>query len=169
MTRTTPILLALASAALFGLATPASKLLLADFSPLQLAGLLYLGAAIGVAPTTLRRGLPRWPADRLNRRRLLGAVVAGGVLGPVLLLIGLRAADASSVSLWLNFELAATALLGVALFREHLGALGWSGVAAASIGAIVLSIPEGTTGAVAASLVVAACACWGLDNHLTAV
>jgi hypothetical protein len=48
--------LALASAALFGAATPASKALLADLSPFQLAGLLYLGAALGVAPVAWRRG-----------------------------------------------------------------------------------------------------------------
>ncbi len=167
--RFTPILLALLSAALFGIATPASKLLLDDFSPLQLAGLLYLGAALGVAPTSLRGGVPRWPPDRRNRRRLLGAVVAGGVLGPVLLLLGLRAAAASTVSLWLNFELTATALLGVAIFREHLGITGWIGVAMAFAGAILLSAPEGGGGIAAAALVLAACACWGVDNHLTAL
>jgi hypothetical protein len=56
-------------------------------------------------------------ADKHNQLRLLGAVIAGGICGPVLLLIGLRLAEATSVSLWLNFEVAATALLGVLLFR----------------------------------------------------
>ena len=112
-----PIGMALISAVLFGAATPASKLLLEGFTPFQLAGLLYLGAALAVAAGALRQGglaLPR-RSDRRNRYLLLGAVLSGGVLGPLALLFGLRLAQASSVSLWLNLELAATAVLGVVL------------------------------------------------------
>ena len=111
----------------------------------------------------------RVPADTTNRYRLVGAVVSGGVLGPVFLLLGLRTAEAASVSLWLNFELAATALLGVLFFREHIGLLGWSGVAAAFLGAGILAFDNGSAGGLAACLVLAACLCWGLDNHLTAL
>lgn len=166
-----PIALALLAALLFGAATPASKLLLASLSPFQLAGLLYLGAALGVAPAALRHGGIRLPgrADRRNRLRLLGAVVAGGIVGPVLLLLGLRLAAAASVSLWLNFEVAATALLGVLLFRDHLGRAGWAGVATVFAGAVLLSTGGGPAGLVAGALVLLACACWGLDNHLTAL
>jgi drug/metabolite transporter (DMT)-like permease len=165
-----PIAAALVSAALFGAATPASKVLLAGLTPFQLAGLLYMGAALGVAPFTFKKGfgLPR-RGDRRNRARLAGAAVFGGVAGPVLLLFGLRAADAASVSLWLNFELAATALLGALVFHEHLGALGWGGVAAAFAGAALLALPEGMAGIAPGLLVLLACACWGLDNHLTAL
>src|SRR5688572_12923019 len=126
-----PILLAFISAALFGAATPASKGLLAGLSPFQLAGLLYLGAALGVAPVAgLRRvWLAPWRMDQANRWRLWGAVLAGGVVGPVLLLAGLRIASAASVSLWLNLELVATAALGHWFFRDHLTRHGWFGVA----------------------------------------
>jgi drug/metabolite transporter (DMT)-like permease len=165
------LILAVLSAALFGAATPASKALLDGMGPLQLAGLLYLGAAAGVAPFALRRGGLGLPArsDRRNRLRLGGAILAGGILGPVLLLAGLRLTDAASVALWLNFELAATALLGAFVFREHIGRAGWAGVGVAIAGAIVLSSPSGFAGAAAAALVLAACLCWGLDNHLTAL
>jgi drug/metabolite transporter (DMT)-like permease len=168
---TRPIVLALFAARLFGAATPASKLLLASLSPFQLAGLLYLGAALGVAPAAWRHGGIRLPgrADRRNRLRLLGAVVAGGIAGPVLLLLGLRLAAAASVSLWLNFEVAATALLGVLLFRDHLGRAGWAGVAAVFAGAVLLSAGGGPAGLAGSALVLLACACWGLDNHLTAL
>lgn len=166
-----PVALALLAAALFGAATPASKVLLSDLPPFQLAGLLYLGAAIAIAPVAARSGGIRLPgrADRRNRLRLLGAVVAGGILGPVLLLLGLRLAAAASVSLWLNFEVAATALLGVLLFRDHLGVPGWIGMGCTSAGAIVLSLPGGVSGLAAGGLVLLACLCWGLDNHLTAL
>lgn len=166
-----PIAIALLAAALFGAATPASKFLLSGLTPFQLAGLLYLGAALGVAPAAWREGGLRLPgrSDRLNRIRLLGAVVLGGIAGPVLLLLGLRMADAASVSLWLNFELAATAVFGVLLFRDHLGPLGWAGVVASFAGAALVSLSEGSTGLPAAMLVLLACTCWGLDNHLTAL
>ena len=165
------MLLALLSAALFGAATPASKALLEGLSAFQLAGLLYLGAALGVAPFAFRQGGLRLPGkgDRRNRIRLAGAIAAGGVAGPLFLLFGLRLADAASVSLWLNFELAATAFLGALVFREHLGRAGWAGVAAAFAGAASLSGFEGFSSAVPALLVLAACICWGLDNHLTAL
>jgi drug/metabolite transporter (DMT)-like permease len=166
------VVLAILSAALFGAATPASKLLLDGLTPFQLAGLLYLGAALGVVPFAWRTGGGlRLPArgDRTNRLRLLGAIVAGGIAGPGLLLLALRSSEAASVSLWLNFEVAATALLGALVFREHLGISGWGGVAAAFAGGAILSLPQGVAGVEAASLVLLACACWGFDNHLTAL
>ncbi len=151
------------SAVLFGAATPASKLLLEGFTPYLLAGLLYLGAALAVAAGALRQGglaLPR-RSDRRNRYRLLGAVLSGGVLGPLALLLGLSLAQASSVSLWLNLELAATAVLGVVLFRDHLTRVGWAGVASALLGSLVLAWGPIATGLVPAAQVLLACICWG--------
>lgn len=164
-------LLALLSAVLFGASTPASKWLLGDFEPQQLAGLLYLGAALGMAPALLseRRSAPRVRLDRANALRLAGAVGFGGLLGPVLLLLALRRSEAGSVSLLLNLELAATAALGVLLFREQLGARGWWGVAGVVLAAGVLGAGGGWPGLAAAALTAAACLCWALDNHLTAL
>jgi drug/metabolite transporter (DMT)-like permease len=165
------IAMAVLSAALFGAATPASKVLLSGLTPFQLAGLLYLGAVLGVAPLAWQGGMPRFPGrgDRANRARLLGAILAGGVVGPVLLLLALRSAEATTVSLWLSFEVAATALLGVVIFREHLGVPGWAGAAAAFAGAAILSFQGSSAGFEAGLLVLLACVCWGLDNQLTAL
>jgi drug/metabolite transporter (DMT)-like permease len=165
------VALALLSAVLFGASTPASKLLLGSLGPFQLAGLLYLGAALGMALPLWRERRDQRPArlDARNRRRLAGAVVFGGVVGPVLLLFGLRLSSAGSVSLWLNLEMAATAVLGVALFREHLGGLGWAGVVGVVVAGMVVSVGGGWPGWAAAGLVALACLCWGLDNHLTAL
>lgn len=137
----TPILMALISAILFGAATPASKLLLAGLTPFQPAGLLYLGAAIAVAPAALKSGGFALPprADRRNQLLLAGAILFGGILGPVALLFGLRLAEAASVSLWLNLELAATAVLGAILFRDQLSSKGWLGVVAAIMASMIVA------------------------------
>lgn len=166
-----PFLCALLAAAFFGITTPASKLLSEPFGPFQLAGLLYLGAALGTAPFA-GRGL-RWQqpmrASRPERLRLLGAVVAGGLAGPLLLLCGLRLAQAASVALWLNFELAATALLGALCFRDPLGRVGWLGVASSLAGGLLLAGSAQGAGPGAGALVLLACLCWGFDNHWTAL
>lgn len=166
-----PILMALLSAMLFGAATPASKLLLQGLTPFQLAGLLYIGAALAVAPGALKNGGLALPlrGDRRNQKRLLGAILFGGILGPVALLFGLRMSEATSISLWLNLELAATAVLGVILFRDHLGYRGWLGVAMALIASILITWDPGSAGYLAGFFVLIACVCWGLDNHLTAL
>ena len=168
-----PAGLALLAAFLFGASTPASKLLLGELEPFALAGLLYLGAALLLAAIMLGGGpgggglwLPR---DRHNRMRLLGSVVCGGVLGPVLLLYGLRAASAASVSIWLNLETVATALLAVLFFREQLSRLTWLANGGVCLAGVLLSLGEGWSGLTPGLLVAAACLCWGLDNNLTSL
>ncbi len=164
-------ILVLISALLFGASTPASKALLGGLGAVQLAGWLYLGAAVGTLPGMLRRG--QWQRlrnmDRTNRLRLGGAILCGGILGPIALLAGLQQASAASVSLWLNLELVATALLGYFVFRDHLGRFGWLGVVGVMAAGVVLSLGEGVSGLAAGALVALACLFWGLDNHLTAL
>ena len=93
--------MALLGAMLFGAAAPLSKSLLGVLSNFHLAGLLYLGAALGVSLILIREGTFRlpWKIPRRNSLRLLGAIVFGGMLGPIFLLAGLRIAAAASVSL----------------------------------------------------------------------
>jgi drug/metabolite transporter (DMT)-like permease len=162
---------ALLAACLFGAATPASKSLLQDVKPQALAGLLYIGGAVGVLPIMLR-GRPIQLPWRLGRRTgllLAGAIVSGGVLGPWLLLLGLKVARSGSVSLLLSLELVATVLLGRFVFREHLSGLGWLGAAGAVAAAVLLALGDGQAGVLGALLVGAACLCWGFDNHFTAL
>ncbi len=163
------LVLSLTSAALFGIAAPAGKVLLDHFGPLQLAGLLYLGAALAMVPPVLRDRGGFAGIDRRNGSRLIGAVFLGGVVGPILLMFALERGDSGSVSLLLNLELAATAVLGSWLFREHLGlpaAVGVGGVLAASI---AVSSWGGAPAFLTAALVAGACTCWALDNHFTAL
>ena len=165
----TPVLWCLASAALFGASTPAAKWLLGEVQPLQLAGLLYLGAALATLPFAFSGGSWELASQRTNLLRLLGAVLLGGVAGPILLLFGLRMAPAASVALWLNLETAATALLGWLVFREHLDRRTGAAVLLTIAAGVVLASPSGFSLAPAALLVALACVCWALDNNLTAL
>ena len=165
------ILIALLSAVLFGASTPIGKILLDSLPPFQLAGLLYIGAALGVLPFSIRQRNAK-KIHRIGKRnilRLIGAISFGGVAGPVLLLFGLQKAPAASVAMWLNLELAATAILGCLLFREYLGSYGWLGVIGTIGASVMLSWHGGTIGMYALLLVAAASICWGIDNHLTAL
>lgn len=166
-----PLFIGVLSAALFGIATPLSKILLKSLSQFQLAGLLYLGAALGMLPFVLARRRRPEPVhiDRKNALRLGAAVLFGGCLGPVFLLFGLASAQASSVSLWLNLELAATAALGFLFFRDHLDVLGWLGVSGALLAGVLVTLSEGSAGIIPSLLVALACVCWGLDNNFTAL
>jgi drug/metabolite transporter (DMT)-like permease len=147
------------------------KFLLDVFSGTQLAGLLYLGAALGVSIPVAKahRKGKGVPLDRRNLFLLAGAILFGGILGPLFLLAGLRLASAASVSLWLNLEFVATLLLGHLFFKDHLGRHGWLGAALVGGASLSLSLDGNTAPWQAGAFIVLACLCWGLDNHLTAL
>ncbi len=166
------VVLALISAALFGLSTPAAKALLGAISPALLAGLLYLGAGLGVA--ILRRlplpiGRAEAPLSRAEMPWLAGAVLAGGVVGPVLLMVGLARTDASAASLLLTFEGAATVLIAWFIFHEHFDRRIAVGMICLVAGAGVLSWSGQPTfdTLVGPLAIIAACIAWGFDNNLT--
>ena len=161
----------LISALLFGASTPLGKILLDSLPPFLLAGLLYLGAAMGVLPFARekRNRISLCAMGTKNIWRLVGAIGFGGIIGPVLLLFGLKIAPAASVAMWLNLELVATALLGYILFQDHLGVYGWLGVIGTIGASLLLSWQEGAGGFQALLFLGGASFCWGLDNHLTAI
>jgi drug/metabolite transporter (DMT)-like permease len=170
----TPIIYALASAALFGVSTPAAKFLVGSIYPVTLAGLLYCGAGIGVA--VLRRilpsivtGAPEVSVARAELPWLAGAIGAGGVLGPLLLMFGLARTDAAAASLLLTLEGAATALIAWFIFHENFDRRIAVGMASLVAGAAVLSWSgapsfDSIIGPIA---IAGACVAWGLDNNLT--
>ncbi|MEZ5988372.1 MAG: EamA family transporter [Planctomycetota bacterium] len=170
MDRRRGFVLGILSAALFGVATPLSKDLLSTIEPAVLAGLLYLGAAAALLPVVLGRGrTPALPADRPNRLRLGGAVLFGGIVGPVLLLFGLELAQAASVSMLLSLETVATAVLALILFREHIGRWAWLALVGVVLASAILGFEGGRPSIIGALLVIGACIAWGLDNNLTAL
>lgn len=160
---------ALLSAVLFGASTPLAKPLLGDAGPWMLAGLLYLGSGLGLGAYRLARRLPRVRIPRRERMPLAGAIVSGGIVAPVLLMIGLSGMPASGASLLLNLEGVFTAALAWVVFRENVDRRILLGMVAIVFGAAVLG---GSGTASPADLwpslaVVGACAAWGLDNNLT--
>jgi drug/metabolite transporter (DMT)-like permease len=160
---------ALAAALLFGAGTPLAKALLADMGPWLLAALLYLGSGFGLALVRRWRRAPPVQLPQGEWRWLAGAVLAGGVVGPVLLMAGLTRMPASGASLLLNAEGVFTALLAWFAFRENFDRRIALGMLAIMAGALVLSWP-GQAGLVAtwpALAVLGACLAWGIDNNLT--
>lgn len=161
---------ALLSAALFGASTPLAKLLIGAMDPWLLAGILYLGAGIGLTIYRLLRGSPRLALAPGDTRWLAGAVILGGMLGPALLMLGLSRMSASSAALLLNAEGVLTALIAWFIFRENFDARIALGMAAIVGGAVVLAMPasaEGGGSGWAPLLIVGACLCWAIDNNLT--
>ena len=163
-------LLGLAAAALFGLSAPLAKVLLDSVPPVLLAGILYLGAAAGLwlhrlaKPQTIEARLATSDIPKLSI-----VVVVGGILGPLLMLLGLSRVTALAGSLLLNLEAPLTVLIAVAAFHEHLGRRTAAATAFIVGGAAILKIEPGAIGADGAGvlLLAGACACWALDNNLT--
>ncbi len=165
--------LAVASAALFGVSTPLAKLLLGSVDPWLLAGLLYLGAGLGLGMVQLARNTLRLPTAEAPLRRAdlpwLAAVVGtGGVAGPLLLMLGLARTDAAGASLLLNLEGLATMALAWLVFRENVDRRLLVGALAILAGAVLLSWQGRGVGLdLGALLIAGACLAWGIDNNLT--
>ena len=160
---------ALGAALLFGAGTPFAKLLLSHVDPWLLAALLYLGSGTGL---WLVRRLRHAEAVRPSRAEwgwLAGATLAGGVVGPVLLMVGLSSMSATGASLLLNAEGVFTALIAWFVFKENFDRRIALGMLAIVAGAVILSWPGDATlhvelGALA---VLGACLAWAIDNNLT--
>ena len=166
--------MALASAALFGASTPLAKLLLGgDLDPWLLAGLLYLGSGLGLGLVHFARrglGVPAPEAAlRWGDLPWLGLVVlTGGVIGPVLLMLGLARTAPSSAALLLNLEGLATMAIAWMVFKENVDRRHLFGALAILAGAVLLSWSGGPSGVGVGALAIAgACLAWGVDNNLT--
>ncbi|MFB9242799.1 EamA family transporter [Massilia antarctica] len=170
------VVYALLAAALFGASTPFAKMFVGHVSPVALAGVLYLGSGIGLLICFLARALIQGggtdkPAAlaRPDLPWLAGAVAAGGVAGPLLLMIALRLMPASSASLLLNMEGVLTSMLAWFVFKENFDRRIFAGmVLIVAAGALLsweqvpaLGVPWG------AFAILGACLCWAIDNNLT--
>ncbi|MFA6157374.1 DMT family transporter [Mesorhizobium sp.] len=164
--------LALGSAALFGATPPLSKLLLDTVNPFMLAGLLYLGAGLGLALYRRLRGKQAMDGEAQLRSGdipwLALAIGMGGVVAPVLLMYGLSLNSASSSALLLNLEGLATMAIAWLAYRENVDRRLLFGAFAILAGAVLLSWDgNGVALNPGALLVAGACVAWGIDNNFT--
>jgi drug/metabolite transporter (DMT)-like permease len=169
-----PVLQALLAALLFGASAPLSKLLLGEMQPVPLAAFLYLGSGTGALIMLLFQNFhnQRKPLEaHLNPHDLPwlgGALLAGGIGAPILLLLSLERTPASTASLLLNFEGVATTLIALAFFKESIDhRIGWA-IGLVTLASILLTWTGGRWGISLGMLgVVGACFLWGLDNNFT--
>jgi len=162
------VVCALFAAALFGLSAPLGKLLLGHVPPQLLAGLLYLGAGIGLSVVRLARRSSDPPLRQNDAPLLAGVILFGGVIGPLLLLVGLSRVSALTGALLLNLEAPFTMALAV-LFGEHLGRRAALAGLLVVGGSALLGLGPGALGgqSLGALAIAGACLSWGLDNNLT--
>ena len=169
-----PIAIIIISAALFGVSAPLAKSLVEGMPATELAGLLYLGAFLGLGVFVAFRRLSgkerRYdPINKKEVKWLLGSIISGGVVAPILMVSGLMLISGFTASLLLNLEGVFTVLLAVTIFREKESKRLWAALLIMMFASVLLTYDpsngafriEGTL------LLVGAMLCWGLDNNLT--
>jgi drug/metabolite transporter (DMT)-like permease len=173
--RISPILQALTAALLFGASAPLAKLLLGAIEPIPLAAFLYLGSGIGLSGVKLfqrvtNKGMEREAGiKKPDTIWLAGAVLAGGVAAPIILLFSLRNTPAATASLLLCFEGVATTLIAFIFFKESISRRAWLAVTLITLASIFLSINLNAAWgfSMGALGILAACILWGIDNNFT--
>lgn len=167
------IFFAVLAAALYAINSPFSKILL-DFMPSTLmAGFLYIGAGLGMGAVALvrrARGAEKKEA-KLTAKELpyTVAMILLDIAAPICLLLGLRSESAANVSLLNNFEIVATALIALAVFKEKISLRLWAGIAFVVLSCALLSVSDFSQFqfSYGSLFVLLACVCWGLENNCT--
>lgn len=167
----TGIGLAAAAAVLYAFNVPFSKLLLAHVDSTMLAGLLYLGAGLGISLLSLFRSEPDKPEEKLDRKDgiyVFGMIVLD-IAAPVLLMAGISLSSPAAASLLGNFEIAATSLIACFLFKEAVSKTQWGAIVLILLSSLLLCWQGSSEGMFSkgALLVLAASCCWGLENNCT--
>ena len=166
---------ALIAAALFGASVPIAKLLLGEIEPVPLVAFLYLGSGISLFlyillyRTRSKRTEIEARISKADVPWMVGALLAGGVAAPVVLMFSLHYTPAATASLLLNFEMVSTTLVAALLFKEAVGRRIWLAVLCVTAASILLSFNTGGEWgfSVSAVGVLGACVLWGIDNNFT--
>ena len=167
------IFLAILAAALYALSSPFSKLLLPRLPSTLMAGFLYLGAGLGMVMIFLFRRITwrRGNEDALSRSDLpyTIAMIVLDIAAPICLLLGLMKTSAASVSLLNNFEIVATAIIALVIFKEAISPRLWLGILFITVSCALLSVEDmsGFRFNSGSLLVLLAGLCWGLENNCT--
>lgn len=160
---------AILAAALYALNAPFSKLLLTGIEPTMLAALLYLGAGLGVGAMRLfSRRTDEKPLSRRDLPYTVGMIVLD-IAAPVCLMLGLARTTSANAALLNNFEIAATSVIALVLFREAVSRRLWCAIALVTAASILLSIEDSSSFAFSTGslLVLLAYVCWGFENNCT--
>jgi drug/metabolite transporter (DMT)-like permease len=167
------ILQALLAALFFGASAPVSKLLLGDVPPVLMAAFLYLGSGTGISLIKLYQRLTSNQKEAGIKspdiKWLAGAIISGGILAPIILMISLKNTPASTASLLLNFEGVGTTLIALFFFRESISRRALLAIFAITLASIFLStnFQSGFGFSLGALGVLLACILWGVDNNFT--
>lgn len=169
------VLQALTAAIFFGASAPFAKLLLGDISPVYLAAFLYLGSGTGISLIKLGQKLisPTQQTEASLKKEdvkwLAGAIISGGVMAPIVLMVSLKNTPASTTSLLLNFEGVGTTLLALFFFKEAISRKAWMAILVITLASVFLStnFSEGFSPSLGGMGIILACLLWGLDNNLT--
>lgn len=169
MKKTRAILYAILAAAFYAINIPASKMLLEYVGPLSMAALLYLGAGIGIGIMSLfGKKEKRKRLDKKDLPFVIGMIVLD-IAAPILLMLGISLGTSANASLLGNFEIVATAVIALMIFKEAVSKRLWLAITLITVSSILLSF-EGTESfrfSYASLLVVAATVCWGFENNCT--
>ena len=165
--------LAILAAALYALNAPFSKELLTHTGPTMMAAFLYLGAGLGLllyglAGKALGHNPVRAPLTRKELPYTL-AMIALDIAAPIFLMLGLSRTSASNASLLNNFEIVATSLIALLIFKEHISRRLWLAIGLVTLASMILGF-EGSgslTFDVGSLFVLCACLCWGFENNCT--
>lgn len=169
MSKSKAIIYALLAAAFYAVNVPVSKLLLSQIGPTMMAALLYLGAGIGMAGLSLIDKGEK--GDRLDRNDLpyvIGMIVLD-IAAPIFLMLGISYGTSANASLLGNFEIVATTVIALFIFKEKVSGRLWGAIILITLSSILLSFEgEGSFSFSYGSLfVIAATICWGLENNCT--
>ena len=167
------IIQALLAALFFGASASISKLLLGDVPPVLMAAFLYLGSGTGISLIKLYQRLTSNQKEAGIRspdvKWLAGAIISGGILAPIILMISLKNTPASTASLLLNFEGVGTTLIALFFFRESISRRALAAIVAITLASIFLStnFQSGFGFSLGALGILLACFLWGVDNNFT--
>lgn len=172
-TKTVGILLAILAAALYAINSPLSKILL-DYMPSTLmAGFLYIGAGVGMGVIALIRKTAKinQNEEKLTRSDLpyTVAMVVLDIAAPIFLLLGLSYTTAANASLLNNFEIVATSLIALMIFKEKISPRLWFGIVFVTLSCALLSFEDITSLRFSwgSLFILIACLCWGIENNCT--
>ena len=173
MKKQAPVLAAILAAALYALNAPVSKLLLQHVAPSMMAALLYLGAGLGMGAMAGVRVLSGKPSaeQHLTRRDwpyVLGMIVLD-ILAPIFLMIGISRTTAANASLLNNFEIVATSLIALLIFKEKISRRLWGAIGLIVLASALLTAEDAATlqFSMGSVFVLLASCCWGLENNCT--